>query len=151
MPSSLQEPSIFYYSSLHGWKLLWARWNHPPPLKWAWVLQGDIGLFLGLTSEPMLHLPPTRLGTADEKCPLSEAKMKRKQCCCCRLHFSLLLAMRQTDCFSICTWNAPISPDSLETLFLNLSFDRYIVWLDLINKTFWSCCSGLRLNSFCST
>lgn len=51
------------------------------------------GLFWGLTSEPMLELPPTRLGTADEKCPLSKVKIKRKQCCYCRLHFSLLLAM----------------------------------------------------------
>lgn len=54
------------------------------------------GLFLGLGSEPVWQLPPTRLGTADEKCPLSEVKIKRKRCCSCRLHFSLLLAMWQT-------------------------------------------------------
>lgn len=54
------------------------------------------GLFLGLASEPAWQLPPTRLGTADEKCPLSEVKIKRKRCCSCRLHFSLLLAMWQT-------------------------------------------------------
>lgn len=64
--------------------------------KWGWH-----GLFLGLTSEPTLQLPPTGLGTADEKCPLSKVKIKRKQCCYCRLHFSLLLAMWQTDCVSL--------------------------------------------------
>lgn len=57
------------------------------------VKLGRRGLFLGLTSEPTLQPPPTRLGTADEKCPLSKVKIKRKQCCYCRLHFSLLPAM----------------------------------------------------------
>lgn len=97
-----------YFYSWNRCKLLQAP-------EWAWSPGLELGcdrFILGVTSGAMSQLPPITLGAEDEKCPLSRVKIKRKQSCSCRLHFSLLLAMWQTACVS------PFVPGTLQFLLI---------------------------------